>query len=64
MKIVILDGYCLNPGDLSWADFEALGQVSVYDRTPLDDVEEIVRRIDGCDIVLTNKTPVTRSVGR
>ena len=41
MKIVILDGYCLNPGDLSWADFEALGQVSVYDRTPLDDVEEI-----------------------
>ena len=62
MKIVILDGYCLNPGDLSWADFEALGQVSVYDRTPLDDVEEIVRRIDGCDIVLTNKTPVTREV--
>ena len=45
MKIVILDGYCLNPGDLSWADFEALGQVSVYDRTPLDDVEE--RRAEG-----------------
>lgn len=62
MKIVILDGYCLNPGDLSWAGFEAMGGVTVYDRTPLDDTDEIVRRIADCDIVLTNKTPITRAV--
>ena len=62
MKIVILDGYCLNPGDLSWSGFEALGTVTAYDRTPLDDTDEIVRRIADGDIVLTNKTPVTRTV--
>lgn len=62
MKIVILDGYCLNPGDLSWAGFEAMGPVTAYDRTPLDDTDEIVGRIGDCDIVLTNKTPITREV--
>ncbi len=36
MKIVILDGYTENPGDLSWAGFEALGNLTVYDRTPAD----------------------------
>ena len=41
MKLVILDGYCLNPGDLSWAGLEALGELTVYDRTPLDDEDEI-----------------------
>ena len=45
MKIVILDGWCLNPGDLSWAGFEAMGPVTAYDRTPLDDTDEIVGRI-------------------
>ena len=62
MKIVILDGYCLNPGDLSWSGFEALGEVTVYDRTPLDGEDEIVRRIGDSEIVLTNKTPITRAV--
>ena len=62
MKIVILDGWCLNPGDLSWAGFEAMGPVTAYDRTPLDDTDEIVGRIGDCDIVLTNKTPITREV--
>ncbi len=37
MKIVILDGYTENPGDLSWEGFEALGDVTTYDRTPLSD---------------------------
>ena len=46
MKIVILDGRGLNPGDLSWGGFEAIGQVTVYDRTPVDDEDEIVRRIN------------------
>ena len=44
MKIVILDGYCLNPGDLDWKGFEALGEVTVYDRTPVDNEEDILRR--------------------
>lgn len=62
MKIVILDGYCLNPGDLNWSGFESLGEVTVYDRTPVDDVEEILRRIGDSEIVLTNKTPITRTI--
>ena len=56
-KIVVLDGYVLNPGDLSWAPLETLGNVTVYDRTP---AELIVQRIADADIVLTNKTPITR----
>jgi hypothetical protein len=38
MKIVVLDGYTLNPGDLSWEGLEKLGEVTVYDRTPADKV--------------------------
>lgn len=55
MKIVILDGYTLNPGDLSWDGLKALGEVEVYDRTPADKVAE---RAAGAEIVFTNKTPV------
>ena len=62
MELVILDGYRLNPGDLSWEGLEALGELTVYDRTPLDDEDEIVRRIDGCQLVLTNKTSISRPV--
>ncbi len=61
-KIVILDGYTENPGDLSWAGFEALGEVVVYDRTPLHDDEEIIARIADANIVYTNKTPLRRIV--
>lgn len=57
MKIVILDGYTENPGDLSWAGFEALGELTVYDRTPAD---QIVPRIGDAQVVYTNKTPITR----
>ncbi|HIS46328.1 MAG TPA: D-2-hydroxyacid dehydrogenase [Candidatus Scybalocola faecigallinarum] len=57
MKIVILDGYTENPGDLSWEEFEALGEVTVYDRTPK---EMIVERIGDAQAVITNKTPMTR----
>ncbi|MGI6152608.1 MAG: D-2-hydroxyacid dehydrogenase [Christensenellaceae bacterium] len=62
MKIVILDGYTENPGDLSWADLEKLGDLTVYDRTPLDDVDEIVSRIGDAEAVYTNKTPLPREV--
>ena len=57
MKIVILDGYTENPGDLSWAELEKLGKVTDYDRTP---AEEIVSRIGDAEIVITNKTPISR----
>jgi glycerate dehydrogenase len=57
MKIVILDGYTLNPGDLSWEGLEKLGDdLTVYDRTP---EEKILERIDAAEIVYTNKTPLT-----
>ncbi|MDR1570331.1 MAG: D-2-hydroxyacid dehydrogenase [Oscillospiraceae bacterium] len=62
MNIVILDGYTENPGDLSWDALKAIGDVVVYDRTPLTDQAEIVRRIGGAQIVLTNKTPLNREV--
>ena len=61
MKLVILDGNRVNPGDLSWEGFEALGELTAYDRTPLTDEDEIVRRIGDSEIVLTNKTPLSRS---
>jgi len=58
MKIVILDGYTENPGDLSWEGFEKLGSLTVYDRTPS---EQIIERIGNANIVITNKTPITAS---
>ncbi len=58
MKIVVLDGYTENPGDLSWGGFEAIGETVVYDRTP---EEQIVERIGDAEIVILNKTPITRA---
>ena len=60
MTIVILDGYTENPGDLSWGDFEKLGELKVFDRSPMNDDDEIIRRIAGAEVVITNKTPVSR----
>ena len=60
MKIVVLDGYTENPGDLSWDALAALGDLTVYDRTPYEDAE-IIRRIGDAQIVYTNKTPVSRA---
>ncbi|MBR4905056.1 MAG: D-2-hydroxyacid dehydrogenase [Selenomonadaceae bacterium] len=62
MKIVVLDGYTLNPGDLSWAALEDLGECKIYDRTSYTDEEEIISRIGDAQIVLTNKTPVTKKI--
>lgn len=58
MKIVILDGYTENPGDLSWDGFEKLGELTVYDRTT--DHSMIVDRIGDAEAVYTNKTPITK----
>ena len=54
-KIVVLDGYTLQPGDLSWDGLRALGEVEVHDRTPPD---QILPRAQGAAILLTNKTPL------
>ncbi len=55
-KIVVLDGWTLNPGDLSWDELGELGDLTVYDRTP---PEEILPRSEGASILLSNKTPIT-----
>ncbi|WP_282124153.1 D-2-hydroxyacid dehydrogenase [Algibacter mikhailovii] len=60
MKIVVLDGYTLNPGDLSWDLFEALGELTVYDRTPMDSTT-ILNNIGDAEIVFTNKTPLNEN---
>ena len=57
MKIVVLDGYTNNPGDISWAPIEAVGSLTVHDRSAPD---EIVPRVAGADVVLTNKAVVGR----
>ena len=62
MKIVVLDGNTENPGDLSWRELEKLGDVTVYERTSLTDEEEAIRRLEGAEVAITNKTPITRRV--
>ena len=62
MKIVVLDGYTENPGDLSWEELGKLGELTVYDRTSLTDEAEAIVRIGDAELVFTNKTPITRKV--
>ncbi|MDR1611684.1 MAG: D-2-hydroxyacid dehydrogenase [Planctomycetota bacterium] len=57
MKIVVLDGYTLNPGDISWDGFRSLGEFACHDRTPAD---KIAARIGDAEAAITNKTPLTR----
>lgn len=61
MRIVVLDGYGLNPGDMSWEPLAKLGELEVYDRTSPD---ELMERARGAEVLLTNKTvlPVTLCV--
>ena len=56
MKIVVLDGYALNPGDLSWTGMEALGELTVYERTS---PSEVLERSAGAEVLITNKTVIT-----
>ncbi len=62
MKIVVLDGYTENPGDLSWKELGKLGELTVYDRTSLTDEAEIIARIGDAEVVLSNKVPISRRV--
>lgn len=57
MRIVVLDGYTLNPGDLSWEGLQALGECEIHDRSSPD---EVVPRVGDAKVVLTNKTPLSR----
>ncbi|MBQ6076377.1 MAG: D-2-hydroxyacid dehydrogenase [Lachnospiraceae bacterium] len=61
MKITVLDGYTENPGDLSWEGLEQLGEVTVYDRTSYEESPLIAERIGNAEIVVVNKTPVSRA---
>lgn len=58
MKIVVLDGYTLNPGDLSWETLQALGDCEIHDRSAAD---EVAGRAAEAEVVLTNKTPLPRA---
>ena len=62
MKIVVLDGYALNPGDLDWQPLAGLGEITIYDRTSYTDTKEIIERIGKASAVFTNKTPLTKEI--
>ena len=61
MKIVVLDGYTENPGDLSWSELEKLGELRVYDRISYAEDPVIAETIGDADIAITNKTPISRA---
>ena len=56
MKIVVLDGYAANPGDLCWEGLKALGECTIYDRTA---PEKVLERATGAEAILTNKVVIT-----
>ena len=60
MKIVVLDGYTENPGDLSWEELEKIGELKVYDRISYMEAPVIAQTIGDADIVITNKTPISK----
>lgn len=62
MKIVILDGYVKNPGDLSFKRFEEMGELRIYDRTPADDTDLIIERIGDAEAVLVSNVPLTGKI--
>ena len=61
MKIVVLDGFTENPGDLSWEGLEALGELTVYDRVSYEEDPKIPEAIGDADIAITNKTPISKA---
>ena len=61
MKIVVLDGYTENPGDLSWEELEKFGELTVYDRTSYVDSPLIAERLGDAEVAVINKTPITRA---
>lgn len=61
-KIVVLDGYTVNPGDLSWDGLAALGDLVVYDRTPQSNEQEIIKKIGDAELVLVKKIFITPNI--
>ena len=61
MKIVVLDGYTENPGDLSWKGMEAFGEVTVYDRVSYVDSPVIAEKLGDAEVAVVNKTPITKA---
>ncbi len=61
MKIIVLDGYNENPGDLSWGELEKLGELTVYDRVSYIESPIIAETIGDADIIITSKTPITKT---
>ena len=61
MKIVVLDGYTENPGDLSWDSLKSLGELKVYDRISYVDSPKIAETIGDAEIAVTNKTPISKA---
>lgn len=59
-RIVVIDGYTINPGDNPWDELERLGETTIYDRTPPDAPEAIVERCRDAEVVLTNKVPIRK----
>ena len=59
MKIVVLDGYTMNPGDMPWEPLERLGELTVYDRTP---AEQVISRIGDAEVILVNKVQLTKEI--
>lgn len=59
MKLTILDAFTANPGDLSWAGLQSLGTCTIHDRTP---ASEVVERAKDCEVIITNKTVISRDV--
>lgn len=62
MKIVVLDGYALNPGDISWQALRNMGDTVIYDRTSYTKTNEIIERIGEAQAIFTNKTPITEEI--
>src|SRR5574344_2981217 len=62
MKSVRLDGYIEKPGNLSWEPLKKLGETTIYDRTALDNEDELIKRIGDAEMVYTNKTPISKKV--
>ncbi|SEQ74916.1 glycerate dehydrogenase [Hyunsoonleella jejuensis] len=61
MKIVVLDGHTLNPGDLNWEGLQHFGDITVYDRTPYNN-KDIIAHIADAEVVFTNKTPINKEI--
>ena len=61
MKIVVLDGFTENPGDLSWKGLAELGELTVYDRTAYQEDPLIAERIGDAEIIVINKTPISKT---